>query len=132
MAGTVLVACKLPNGLQLRLGPTFENAEVVTVCGPAFKLDSTTHQPISSGFGLTIVDKDFWDAWVLENKDFGPLKNGMLFAHAKGDNTKAEAKEKVGVKTTLEPMDPSQPIPGIKPDDLTVNELRKAGIPVGA
>lgn len=90
MSKTVVVGCKLPNGLVINYGGT--NA---TLAG-------TNSSLIEGGHGLTTVDKDFWDLWLSEHKDYAPVAKGLIFAHEKEVNAKAEAKEKAKNKNGFE------------------------------
>lgn len=56
---------------------------------------------------LTKVPRDFWEAWVKEHKDFPAFKNGFIFAAEKKKDIFAEAKEKDGLITGLERIDPA-------------------------
>lgn len=105
MAGTVTVGCKLPNGLHLD-----HNGKRVT-------LNGTNSGNLIGGHGLTVVDKDFFDAWLAGHKDYAPVKAGLIFAHANENNARAEAKEKEKNKSGLEGLDPEKPAPGIKKAD---------------
>lgn len=90
----VTVACKLANGLYLDVG---EKREVVK----GFANGITDE----NGFGLTYgVDKAHWDAWFEENKDRDLVKNGLIFAHEKVKDSKAESKEKAAQKSGTEKM----------------------------
>lgn len=79
---TVVVQCNYPNGvtLQLRGNPNtvvvkgYQNATIV-----------------EGGYGLTDgVEKDFWDAWVAENKQYPIYTNGCISANT---NVKKATKE---------------------------------------
>ena len=61
------------------------------------------------GYALTYVPKDFWDKWVVQNKDFPALKNGFLIAFEKQDTVEGIAKEKVDVMSGMEPFNPDRP-----------------------
>ena len=100
----VTVGCKLPNGIHL------------DHMGKRVTLNGSNSSSLIGGHGLTEgVDKEFWDAWLADHKDFDPVKQGLIFAHEKDANTKAEAKEKTNTKTGMEPLDADKPAPGIKP-----------------
>jgi hypothetical protein len=134
MSGTVTVACKLPNGLILRgfrMDSVYESVmgggqrevkiahevgEPVYINGNAHLQNEAPNCEISNGAALTHgVDKDFWDLWLSQNKDHLAVKNGLIFAHEKPVNATAEAREKAGVKSGLERLDPSNLPKGIKP-----------------
>lgn len=106
MAQTLTVGCKLPHGLQIRVGDT-----VVTLLGSNSSL-------VIGGHGITEnVDKQFFDAWMAANKDAAAVKNGLIFAHEKTGSVKAEASEKKDNKNGFEGLDPAKPAPGIAPAD---------------
>lgn len=134
MAGVVTVACKLPNGLILRLFEMAPEQELVMGGGvrevmkahdlgtrveingntPPFgqALLDSQGEPISTarGFALTTnVDADFWDEWLHQNEGSDIVKRGLIFAHARTADVRAEAREKEKVWTGLEPMRPATP-----------------------
>jgi hypothetical protein len=125
---TVTVACKLPHGFIMQLQE--KTTQVQPVMGGGLReteiwVPSNSHPPIplygnahpqnmapiadiASGFALTYdVPKDFWDVWVAQNKTLPAVKNGLIFAQPNARRTKDEAKEKVGLKTGLERLDPN-------------------------
>ena len=97
------VACKLPHGLFLTVG-----AKSVTIAG-------ANSSRIIGGYGLTAVDKDFWDAWVAENHTLVLLKNGMVFVQDSGNKAEGQAKEQAELKSGFEPLDMNKPAAGITP-----------------
>ena len=126
MAGTVTVALRHPHGIICRLHKQEDTEEPLpgggtkTVKrwlpdGRQFKLngysrpargDEPPPPATMGGFTLTHnVDKDLFDEWMAQNKDHDLIKNGLLFAHEKPNNTGAEAREKRDVKSGLEPLD---------------------------
>lgn len=52
------------------------------------------------------IDKDFWDAWVDQNRLNPLVVNGMIFAHEVEDHVVGLAKETVEVQSGLEPINP--------------------------
>ncbi len=52
------------------------------------------------------VDKDFWDAWVEQNKLNPLVLNKMVFAHANLDFVKGIAQEHSAEKSGLDPVNP--------------------------
>lgn len=102
---TVIVACKLPNGLVLDL-PGVEQR---------VRLNGSHHRELVAGHGLTEVDEEFWNAWVELHKDFEPLKKELIFAQKRESSAAAKAKEMKGNKSGLEGLDPEKPAPGIEP-----------------
>ena len=93
MAGTVIVGCKLPNGL------------VAEVNSKTVHFNGANSAVIIGGHGITEnVDAEFWQAWLTQNKDLVFVQKGLVFADAKAVNTKAESQEKAEEKTGLEPV----------------------------
>lgn len=126
----VLVACKIPNGLILRL---FKPEEVdypllgggykrvteykpipgaqVELAGPATPFGQMPNAPVAAGYAITPVEKDFWDKWLEQNKDAAVVENGLVFASEKQGNVVAQARDnrKNKVKSGLEQIDPANP-----------------------
>ncbi len=119
----VTVACKLPNGLKLRLFEAQEisepqrdgtsktiklwlpTEETVTVNGNAVPVGVTAEHPIVAGYGLTHgVDKEFFETWLAQNKDSVIVKRGLIFAYEKEDRVRGEAKDRKDVRSGLEPV----------------------------
>ena len=101
----VTVACKLPHGLKITVGER------------SIALRGANAPDAVVGFGLTTVPEDFWSEWSKLYRNYEPLKKGLIFAHAKADDTRAEAGEKKDLKTGLEQLDPKNIVSGIKPDE---------------
>jgi hypothetical protein len=118
---TICVGCKFPLGFQLRLykfvtvaqstpsgGYQDERVaqpygEPVFINGPATEVGSNPKVPIAGGAALTFgVSRDFWEAWLEQNRTHPAVVNGILFAHK--SDTKNMAKEREGLKTGLEPL----------------------------
>lgn len=122
MAGTVTVACKIPNGLRLRVfketkvnepvmgGGTKEVSrfdqigDEVVVRGPAVPFGATLVNGLY-GYALTTIDADFWAKWKEQNKDHDAVRNGLIFASAKPDEVKGVARECENVRSGLEPLE---------------------------
>jgi len=126
MPGKVTVACKMPNGVVLRMHRKEERPEPVmgggmrmvemwvatgdnvTIAGVAAEAGKLPNAPTSSGFALTPgVDADFWAAWLAQNKDLDMVRNGLIFAYDKPDFVVGKAKEMVKARTGMEPIDPN-------------------------
>lgn len=97
----ITVACKLPHGL------------VLTVGGKSVTLAGSNSSRIIGGYGLTSVDKDFFDAWSKEFASFVPLKNGLIFAQDSGAKAEGQAREQADLKSGLEPLDIEKPAKGV-------------------
>lgn len=130
MPGTVTVGCKLPNGLILRLFVMHEEDQAIQGGGwrkvkearnvgekVFINGNSAPHgKDLLDQFGEHItsysqfattpnVDADFWDQWFEQNKQSDLVRNGLIFAHAKAADVKAEAREKEPLKSGLERLD---------------------------
>lgn len=126
-AKTVTVACKMPGGMRLQHCEPYKDSEpvlgggrreitvyrkvgeVITVAGCAMPVGGP--QPrrlIAGGYALTTgVPADFWDKWFEQNRDADYVKNRIIFAMPSRDAAEAKAEEQEGVKSGLEPLDPS-------------------------
>lgn len=127
---TVIVACKLGVAyfdIQLQreievsentqTGPrTIKRYErfgrVVRLRGTAYPRgtvpDGFPEKPVMVGgaalnFG---IDRDFWEAWVHQNKLNPLVMNGMIFASASEDAVRGEARERTGELSGLDPINP--------------------------
>jgi len=84
----------------------FPLGDPVKLHGPARAIGKDVEHEIKYGVGLTHgVDADFFAAWMDANKDSDVVKGGHIFAHAKTNEVVAEAKDKISLKTGLEPLD---------------------------
>ncbi|APW68809.1 hypothetical protein LFZ4_09760 [Salmonella enterica subsp. enterica serovar Antsalova str. S01-0511] len=112
MAEMVTVGCKLPNGLMLEVGP--KQVQVAGWWNNAVK--------IVGGYGLTQVEKAFWEAWLAEHCLQPYVKNGVIFAQDKANSAAAQATEQKTVKSGLEPLPQKNPAPGINRDDEVMDK----------
>lgn len=112
MAEMVTVGCKLPNGLMLEVGP--KQVQVAGWRNNAVK--------IVGGYGLTQVEKAFWEAWLAEHGQQPYVKNGVIFAQDKANSAAAQATEQKTVKSGLEPLPQKNPAPGIHRDDEVMDK----------
>lgn len=64
----VTVGCKLPNGLMLEVGP--KQVQVAGWRNNAVK--------IVGGYGLTQVEKAFWEAWLAEHGQQPYVKTALF------------------------------------------------------
>lgn len=134
---TVTVACKLPNGLRLRIFDMRKTQELVmgggsrdvkqafelptayTVYGNSHPQNAAPGCPILQGFALTHgIPKDFWDKWHEQNKTSDLVTRGLIFAHEKADVVNAQAEEKKAVRSNLERLDPNKLPKGIQRSDM--------------
>ncbi|ENR5770034.1 hypothetical protein ACFXTU_002294 [Salmonella enterica] len=107
MAEMVTVGCKLPNGLVLEVG-----TKRVQVAGWR-----NNDIKIVGGYGLTPVEKSFWEAWLAKHGQQPYVKNGVIFAQDKANSAAAQATEQEAVKSGLEPLPQKDPAPGVSRDD---------------
>ena len=126
MPGTMTVACKIPNGLMLRV--FVAEKQTVNVMGggvkeitlsrptewsqklngPAKKIGTDVGWQIIHGAGLTHgVDADQFARWLEQNKDTEMVRLGLVFGQPKANDTIAQAQEHRAEKTGLEAIDPS-------------------------
>ena len=124
MAGTVTVACKLPNGLQLQLQQmrefneavmgggvrTVQRAErvgaVVTIRGFARRFGEEG-APMQGGYALTPgVDAEFFATWMKQNAEHPAVEAGLIFASEKTGDVDRFTRENAKLLSGLEPTDP--------------------------
>jgi hypothetical protein len=132
---TVIVGCKLPNGLILRifqwltqrepiLGGGFreftiskpnDEAGEYKLNGTAFPYGTVPNYLIVHGYALTSgIPEDFWKTWVEQNKQSDLVKRELIIAHRTTDSIKDHARDNRKLKTGLEPIDPDNPPPGFQ------------------
>jgi hypothetical protein len=134
MTGTVTVACKVANGLLLRLFKMVEDAEpvlgggtrkikraeqigeAVKINGPGAALfGRNPAYPVVAGYALTPnVDAEFFTEWLKQNKDHDAVKANLIFAYDKPADVEACAKEHEAQRSGLEPIDPEKPQKALK------------------
>lgn len=126
---TVTVACKLPNGLVLRVydyvkaqEPTpgglrevtvpKQRAEEYVLNGWSHPQNRASHCLLADGYALTMnIPKAFWDKWLEQNKDTDFVRKHLIYAHVKMENAVDFAKEHAKVRSGLERLDPDK-LPG--------------------
>lgn len=127
MAGKVTVGCKIPNGLKLRIfqmkktnelvmgGGTREVevaeqvGDVVAIKGYALPFNMQSMGLHVGGYALTPgVDADFWKTWLAQNRENDIVKNNLIFAQAKNESARAQAKEQKDVWDGMSPMVPDK------------------------
>lgn len=105
-AKTVLIGCRIPNGLILHhpLKPDVK----VTLAG------LSSSKLVGATYVTTEVDAEFWETWLLVHKGkFQPFDNGSIFEASSQDAAVRIAKDLTKQKTGFEPM--SQKAAGVKP-----------------
>ena len=122
---TVVVGCKVPNGIILREFRMVETAirlpmgvvtdkigqetgKRFTVRGPALAFGQIPNVPIVGGYALTAgVPRDLARTWFEQNQDSEIVKNNLMFFEDTMERATARAKEGAAIKSGLEPLDPN-------------------------
>lgn len=124
--GTVTVACKIPQGLILRLfkmedrteggiGGTTYTTKVALPVGPRYvingpgydKNDGLPDYTIKERAALTHgIPLDFWEEWMKQNQDSECVRNNLVFSAKSGSEAIARAKEFRSARSGFEPIDP--------------------------
>ena len=114
---TVVIGCKLPNGLILEMGKVNdENYQRVILNGSNARRVLGPDAVVIAGYGLTTIAKDFWDAWRKKNSKLKFVRDGHVFEHTTEASARDHAKDMAGLRTGLEPVDPLKPVLGRAPD----------------
>lgn len=132
-ATKVTVACKVPNGILLRVFdmiPTPEpvlgggsrmveqarvRGEPIRLRGPSVPFGKSPRFQIAGGYALTSIPRDFWEEWVKQNKDSDLLAQKLVFAATTSDDARDMADEMEEIKSGMEALDPAHlPKTGIK------------------
>ncbi|WP_046901578.1 hypothetical protein [Gluconobacter oxydans] len=100
---TVTVACKLPNGLVLKVG----ESKVI--------LAGSNSSRVIGGYGLTAIPADLWAEWQKAHADTPFIKKNIVFMQTTAAKAEAQAGEQSEVKTGFEGLDPDKPAAGITP-----------------
>jgi hypothetical protein len=108
MAETVTVACKLPNGLMIRVGDQEQrlNGPARFITPQPGRVNLNPIEDIVYNAGFTVVDKQLWDAWLKDHKLYEPVKTGHVYAMPNRNEATAKAKDFEKKATGLEPIDP--------------------------
>jgi hypothetical protein len=130
--GTVTVACKLPNGLYLKIYDMVDTQEMTPLGPRTIKMSrqvGDTHRingfsrpfgqdptfVMAGGYALTPgIPEDFFNRWLEQNKDQAFVRSGLVFANVHHDRVADRAREQVATKSGMEPIDPSNPPPGFR------------------
>lgn len=109
---TILIGCRLPNGLVLHHP---QNRELTV------KITGTSLAPTEGGLYLppksiatTEVDAEFWAAWKAAYVGFPPLKNRAVFEARSDQEAAIKAREVKNEKTGFEQMEKTSG--GVRPD----------------
>lgn len=80
----VTIVCKLPHGIIMQVG---EKTLQINGCNGAED---------NNNLGLTTrVAADFWQAWLVNNKDHDIVKNGLIYADTQTVLTKSRRRKKI-------------------------------------
>jgi hypothetical protein len=131
---TVVVACKLPAGVILRVF-RMEDRETILAAGsrvvekiavpfgqtvtirgnavdPAQLMQGVFPEHVfgQTGYALTHdVPREIWDLWYEQNKESDLVRNGLIFAHATERSARDQARDGAKLLSGLEPIDPKDP-----------------------
>ena len=106
---TVVVSCKTPNGFIMEVdGVTqtingWNSKEALVVI-----LKDGTKAALTSD-----VDANLWDKWRSIYKYHELVANGCVFAESTENTAKAATKERTGVKSGMEALDPNKEVDGV-------------------
>ena len=108
---TVTVSCKTPNGFVMEVDGTRVNINGFNAKEHGQLLVIEGHEAV----GLTHdVPEAFFKKWLEKFKDHPLHTNGLVFADVSVNKVKAETKERKGVKSGMEPIDPAKlPVAGV-------------------
>jgi hypothetical protein len=107
---TVVVSCKTPNGFIMEVdGVTqvingWNSKEALVI-----RLLDGTQAALTSD-----VDAEFWKKWLSIYKDHPLVANGNVFAESTENTAKAATKERTGVKSGMEALDPNVKVDGVE------------------
>lgn len=126
---TVIVGCKLPQGLLLEV-----DGITVRVNGSArYNMPRPNKKHLQLGVnvhasdGLTTLDRGFWEKWCEAHKDYGPLVNGHIYSSATMNKAKTMAEKTADAKTGFEPLDPNKPGGQLQPTEETLEMMKNGG-----
>ena len=122
---TVIVACKVPNGVILKVWRFEDDEEAVLgggkrtfkrpvqdgpsyeLKGPAAPVRGRPQAPVAGGYALNKgIPLEFWQKWLEQYKDSALVVNKMVFAAEKPDRIIAEARDNRDVRSNMEPLRP--------------------------
>lgn len=95
---TIVVGCKLPNGIILEHPSDPEKTVELIGLNRA--------SIIGAEYAVNNVDEDFWNVWLAANKKFPAIESGAIFAAVNTNEVAVKARESKGRKTGFEGLDP--------------------------
>jgi hypothetical protein len=140
-SSTVWVACKLPKGIVMQLTESIETEQKVLgggirmvkqhmrvggqvrLKGYAVPFGKVPNYSIIGDFGLTEVDRRFWEKWKDQNSQFTPLVEGLIFAYSDQASAAARAREHEKVMCGLEPMNPDGDVRAEQPNHMNLTDI---------
>jgi hypothetical protein len=143
---TVWVICKLPHGLTIDLEQQVE-AEATDASGRRPKVwraipgQTITIKGANSnsvvgrngrilGYGMTEVERGFWEQWIATHKDFPAVKNGMIATQETRERAMSAAMENKNLLTGFEQIEPNAP--SDKPGVVSTDEAYAAAAGMGS
>lgn len=121
---TCVVACKLPSGIQVRLGEAFQkdgegkDAQMVATTTPKVvhlrgsnARDGDGMAATVGGYGFTTIDNpEGMTDWLKRHADLPAVRNGSIFMEANMNAAKGKAREMSGEASGFERMDYEDPM----------------------
>lgn len=105
---TVVVGCKLPNGLIIEVGSPGADGYWRQ------QLKGSNDSRVIGGFGITEgVDEANFATWLKKHAFMPAVKNSLIFVHSTVESARDIALERKDVKHGFEPMNPQTPPKGI-------------------
>ena len=115
---TILIGCRLPNGLVLH-HPKNRNLTVTLAGVYEAKTESGLYLPPKM-FSTTPVDAEFWAEWKAAYVGFPPLKTRAVFEARSEQEAESKARNAEKVRTGFEPMSKNLVIDGARVEQATV------------
>lgn len=125
--GTVVIGCKLPNGLILQLSTFEQSSEPVmggghrevrvgrkigtkyVIRGTSIPFGQIPKFIFAGGYALTSgVPEEFWDQWYEQNKDSDIVRRELIVAHKSMDDVETHCNSNESLLTGLEPINPDK------------------------
>lgn len=116
MAETVIVGCKLPQGLVLQVGDKrvrLRGSACYIQPNPKRKFQNPRPEDMVLADTVNLVDKDFWEKWKKQvGRDYAPIKSGAIYEAKTKADIAAMAVDLESVVSGFEKTDPDK-APGI-------------------
>ncbi len=127
---TVIVACKIPNGLILEMGAEgSDNYQRVVLNGPNSRHPDSplvkTAAEVAGGYGLTTVDEKFMAGWLKKHSWLPAVKNGMVFIQPDLVEAQAKALDTADNRSGLERLNPKDAPKGVEADADHMKQVRR-------